>query len=599
MKLMKQFLILFCSVISLAAIQACDFTNLQNAVDDFKVVVELEPVNTYGTIQILDAVTEELVTGQVKVTFLNEDGDPEEHLVIDSYSTSLSEVTVTNGFVNFGIRNEFVPTEEEPIIVTVLIEREGYEIKYETLTFYSEGSNLFEVDIIDVNNLPDGITTLEQPAGTSSATGALLNDVEIQSGTTQNSNMSSGISFSSGIILKGQNGEPITGQLTANYRYYDTSELGVPELIPQVQLANEENTLIFGMTEVFIADQSDNPVTDFEPAVQKDGSVAAPVLTFSINRNLVSHNLNMQDFVLRYQIAGNLGLFTYSYNQNSWVELPDENNSTFLRFKISLNELSSFPIVFWLESAQQNPINATISFNNPSRSRVGFNSFLANGYSYERLERNLVFMEPGSTHTVNLPRVYTETRRVFAGYSYYRCGSWFRRSWCSYPVFINRLFTTRINAFPRPSRVVLRNLITGEPTFYSHNFLTDGNVFNIDLPGDQNRLRDTAIEIELRCRNASQKVRVTSIPAAIVMYRKVGTTRWLRAGNIEWNYQNLALNGAKVVFPYVEPGVAYEFRLLYDTQSVQPTETTIFTQNNQVLQRVLTLSTSQSSSVCD
>ncbi|MCH8496740.1 MAG: hypothetical protein LAT57_14065 [Balneolales bacterium] len=605
MKLFKQSLSIFCFGICLLAIQACDVTKLQDAVDDFKLVVELEPVNTYGTIQVLDAVTEDLVTGDVRVTFLNEEGTPEQHRIIDSYSSRLSEVTVNNGFVNFGIRNELVPSEDEPIEVVVLIERDGYEEKFATLTLVDVGSNLFEVEIIDENNLPEGISSAEQPAGSSSATGTLVDDVEIQSETTPNASMSSGISLSSGVTMRGQNGEPVSGQLSANYRFYDSSKLGVSDFIPQVELANENNKAVLGMSEVFIADQSGNPVTDFEVAAQKVGPTGiletplAPELNFSFDRDLVPDNIGLQDMVLRYQLVEDETIYTYEFNENTWTE--ENTGSGNLNFSISLVEVSAFPIVFWVESPQRATVNATVNINNPGNENVQFLAFLESGNNGRQLlQRSLISVGAGATHTIDLPAQHTQFRSVFVGYTTYRCGNRFIPRWCQRPVYQARPFVTYINAYPTPSVISVRLLSTGEIIEYpTHNFLTDGNVVNIDLPGSENVFSNTAINVELRCPVASERVRVTSIPGATVMYRSVGSTRWLRAGNIQWDYRDLALNGATIEFPRVEAGVEYEFRLLYDKQSVQPSETIVFNSEDEVVQRVLALDSSQASSVCD
>lgn len=108
-------------IIAAFVLNACDIGKIQDSVDDFTVVVELQEISTYGSIQVLDAATGELITGNLSVSFIDE-----ENLIIDAYSKSLSEVVVSNGFVNFGIKNEFGPTEDQPVSVGVLVERDGY-----------------------------------------------------------------------------------------------------------------------------------------------------------------------------------------------------------------------------------------------------------------------------------------------------------------------------------------------------------------------------------------------------------------------------------------------------------------------------------------
>jgi hypothetical protein len=590
-----------CAIISMIFINACDFAKLKDAVDDFKVVVELEPVNTYGVIQILDANTEELVTGQVKVTFLDENGDPDEHTIIDSYSTAMSKVTVRNGFVNFGIRNEIVPTEENPAIITVLIEREGYEDHYTVFTITETGSNLFEVKIVDKSNLPEGIVMKEVPAGNTSTSGVLESDVEILSGADDNSNMRSDINFSSGIRLLGSDGSPITGQLKAGIRSYDTSKSNVADIYSNLVNPGEEDMtekLILGVTEIVIANQAGEMVTRFEPAVQKDGTLEFPVLNFSFNKDLLPNNIQLQDMRLKYQLIEDSRIYYYDYNENTWAlqTVENKNGTDFLKFTINLQNFESFPATFWIHTRAMNPITGEIRIFNPAREP-------------ERVFIRNLSTAAGASSTTGILLMESNLNRISFPITAFQMRIFWVRECNRLPDSVSLICNFRIRdrilqfvpiqLYPTLMNIHIQIVDTGERLITQHNFLTDGNVVNISLPGGNNILRNTAINIDLRCPNPSQKVRVTSIPAATVMYRKVGSTRWLRAGNIQWDYQNLALNGAKVKFPSVEAGAEYEFRLLYDTQSVQPSETAVFNDENEVLNRVLTLSSSQASNVCD
>lgn len=592
------------ALVSIVLFNACDFNKLKDAIDDFKVVVELEPIETSAVVQLLDATTDDLVTGQVKVTFLDENGEPDDNTFIDSYSMAISEVTVTNGFVNFGIRNEIVPTEDNPILVTLLIEKEGYKDRYETIVIEDTGSFNFKSTLLDINNLPEGVQRVERPAGTTSSTGDLLEDVVIDSGSDLDSNMSSKINFRSGIKLFGEDGNPINGSLEASVISYDTFTESGGRFNPVANLIRENTTEVyetFGVTKFMMYNKSSGEfVTNFEPSVLKDGNQSLPSLVFSLNENVLPPNIQLSDFVLRYLLAEDENIYTIEYNTSDWQVLPDEfkNGNTFFRFQVELQNMSELPVVFWVEMPASNySINATVNITNPSsssvRPRISYNK---NGFIQLPPEsRGWPLIQSNSTHTVTFPFNVNERRVELlpACFRLFDC--------CILCVQHQRTAEIQVTVtYPITPRQYIFN-ITGDgyEITQSHNFLTQGNVLNVELPGDDGVVLNTGINIDIQCHNQSQKVRVTSIPAATVMYRKVGTTRWYAAGNIEWDYQNLALRGATVRFPRVEQGAEYQFQLLYDTQNVQPSETLVFTEDNEIVNRVLQLSSSQSSSVCD
>ena len=121
MKPIKQKLGVLLILLTGFGVASCDFSGLSNAVDDFKVVVGLDPINTSSAVLLTDAATGELITANVEVIFEGENGDD----VIDIYSDPISEKEVSSGILTFGISNNVVPTEESPVSVRIRLRADG------------------------------------------------------------------------------------------------------------------------------------------------------------------------------------------------------------------------------------------------------------------------------------------------------------------------------------------------------------------------------------------------------------------------------------------------------------------------------------------
>lgn len=92
---------------------------------------------------------------------------------------------------------------------------------------------------------------------------------------------------------------------------------------------------------------------------------------------------------------------------------------------------------------------------------------------------------------------------------------------------------------------------------------------SVPLDAPPANLIDSTVEVVLQCDQAGEKVRVTDIPSASVIYRKKGSpagTAWRPATGLSWNYNaaEQALLGGSLNVSQVEQGAVYEFKLSYD-----------------------------------
>ena len=129
---------------ALLTIGSCDFDAAKEAFDAFDVIVELEPINTVVAGLIVDANGNDLVEVDVTLRFAGTDAGA----VIDMFSDPIQQQHVEGGLTSFGIQNSRVPSVNDPVILRVLAEAEGYMPGSATLQLDDVGQHQF-TDLTD------------------------------------------------------------------------------------------------------------------------------------------------------------------------------------------------------------------------------------------------------------------------------------------------------------------------------------------------------------------------------------------------------------------------------------------------------------------
>ena len=161
---MKRILISLIAASSIFAV-SCDFGPLETAIDEFALVIGLEPITTNASVLVYDAVTNELVASDITVTIGGENGDQ----VIDIFSDPIVETSFEGGTFNFGLNNAFTPDEQNPAVVSVTFNAAGYLESTSQIQLAEEGLTSFEVEMIPLSNLPENITQSTQTSDTDGA----------------------------------------------------------------------------------------------------------------------------------------------------------------------------------------------------------------------------------------------------------------------------------------------------------------------------------------------------------------------------------------------------------------------------------------------
>jgi hypothetical protein len=135
------------------------------------------------------------------------------------------------------------------------------------------------------------------------------------------------------------------------------------------------------------------------------------------------------------------------------------------------------------------------------------------------------------------------------------------------------------------SRLSLRNVTSGSKkitiklpytTFEQTVDLCATPNATIDLPTPPPALIDATIQVNVSCQEEKEKVRVTNIPAASIVYREEGAapgTAWRVATDLSWDYNSTeqALTGGSCVISGVEVGKRYVLKITYDNNVEEAT----------------------------
>lgn len=496
---------------------SCDLSVLKDAIDNFVPVIALEPITTTGVIQLIDAATGELISVPTTVSFSQPNGGQ----VIDMYSDPMSSISISNGFVNFGISNNLIPSESNSISVLMTFTAAGYQVKTQRIHLNSTGSNPFVVFLIQLNNPPEGVVFQTQSKGTISPTSGTSGNVLLEpSGMPgppgTNYSIGANLNIPSGIILKDANGTPLSGQLTAKMEYYDTSVPMAFEGLPEevTSLAQRDGLLIMGYSALTITDASGRKAAGLDSA---GSAKLRPDLD----------NPSISDVFL---------------NDMIWLMNPSSNQNTidYDPFIYTFNPISSQFLTFdpfagvYSAPFTHNFVPNSWAVYGPVGFMNGKLEVIRNGntgpINYEIFASSSRFsgVIPSDKSSVELENIYGE-------------------------------FTYSVRVSNSVSEYVIPHTFKNRSTVTVSMTPPPPSIVNVEL------------NVQLRCSDPSKFIRVTNIPGASVQYRKVGApsgTLWRQGQNLSFNYDatRQRLDGGRVTLNQVQLNDRYEVKIIYDTE---------------------------------
>jgi hypothetical protein len=206
---------------------SCDFSDIQNPIDDFKLIIRLEPVNTTVSGSIYDARTGSLIEQDVTLSFDGADAGS----VIDLFSDPVSDLTVRGGVISFGIQNGVIPTDAAPVSFRVLARSDRYGSSAHTLVLRSTGSHDFRVYLMHDDQPPEGVTSATTPVPTQSD-GSTSAASTIETPPAPDGQSQAVATIPAGAVMKTASGATLQGGLTARLSVFDPNAPDVSQALP-------------------------------------------------------------------------------------------------------------------------------------------------------------------------------------------------------------------------------------------------------------------------------------------------------------------------------------------------------------------------------
>lgn len=203
---------------------ACDFNDVRNPADRFKLVIGLEPVNTTVAAAFYDASSKALVNDELTLTFEGKDAGA----VIDLFSDPAPTLKVKGGVVSFGIRNEAVPADGAPVTFDVAVTGPGYIGTMQKLVLRKTGDHDVRVYLMKRDQLP--ATATEAKATPTGAGGATTQAVTVQTPQTGQAQVTATVP--AGTVAQTASGQALTGAVTTQVAYLDPQRQAVSQALP-------------------------------------------------------------------------------------------------------------------------------------------------------------------------------------------------------------------------------------------------------------------------------------------------------------------------------------------------------------------------------
>ena len=192
---------------------------LADPTEGVKLIINFDPIKTTFSIQFIDAKTGELIGWEdnkiVQVTISGPNADD----VIDNIGLQKSSYSSVKGFLSLALDPDVVPTKENPVTFSVVAHLNGYISTSKNITIINEGKFMYEIQMADFNNLPNGVTKIVDNSGTTDTEGKVTGNINISTPGGE-----ARLFIPAGTILKTAEEEPLVGQLEITLIHFSNME---------------------------------------------------------------------------------------------------------------------------------------------------------------------------------------------------------------------------------------------------------------------------------------------------------------------------------------------------------------------------------------
>lgn len=493
----------------LALAAGCDTSGLNDAIDDFNVVIGLDSIETTVSGQFLDARTGELIEQPLTVTFRG----PNAGNVIDMFSKPMERQEIDGGLASFGLRNSLNPSEASPVELTVVAESDGYIPTGRTVTVDSEGETTFIVYMIDPDNPPEGSAVRRESGADAGPDGSVKQDMTVTSGIETQTSGNASIRLTGGTVVRDSDDGALSGPLTTTMGYFNnTSAPSLKSFPGDVESAEGEILVNAGYTSIDIRDSGGREADSFSQPAQ---------LTVDIPLGMAHPGTGQP-----VQAGDRIDVYSYDTDQAEWVregsasvQGPGPDGNYYVEYPV--DHLSYWSLIF--PDVPTCTSGASVTIDRSGNSGPLLATIKAEGFSKQ-------VTVPAGVSTISLPGDLS------------------------------------LGSVPAIEATVTIDTESGKRTMTGN--LCSGN-FNVSLAQAPAEEADVTGEVTLQCSNPDEYVRMTSIPTATVKYRRTDAatgTIWDTATDLQWDFNEAEhrLDGGSFSMQGVTDGADYDFKIFYD-----------------------------------
>jgi len=180
------------TAIGVVVINAATEEQLGIDIDNFKIDVSIE--------------------GPDKGSVVNNQGDP--------------EIACVKGMLSVALKPGIVPSESKPVKFNVIFKKSGYISTSLAVRLTEPGYTSHIVKMVDLNNLPDGVATVQNTQISTNASGVTQSQVSFSTPTPQSAGelTKASLTVPAGTVMLDENMQPVSGTVTARMTYFNPSD---------------------------------------------------------------------------------------------------------------------------------------------------------------------------------------------------------------------------------------------------------------------------------------------------------------------------------------------------------------------------------------
>lgn len=579
-------------VVLAVVIASCDFNPINSAVDDFAIVVGLEPIETVVGMGFYDYDTGQPISAPTKIVFRGETAE----YIVDIFSDRIDSMVVNGGFSNIGIHNSVMPTGDSPLLIAMDISADGYLSQRTSISISDTGFSTLNFDLFSSANLPENISISTNTAPLDNDGNAL--PMPFPFDTTSGDPLfitpdlalkaaNSGIQLPYPMLLTDIPSPTVLGDqsfnihptsievtarswtnnpdfITEGYRYPGFGFGFSKELV-------KYRVLFSANIEINYADPLFNAGNGIQHALLdpflKDGyAYALGILGFNFgnandlirlaSRNATGfkkfhHDFGPQNGRIAEESAIDIGgrLELWDWFSGGHIREAKSGEQFYTLYTDSTNSADFFQNFYFASVAPENVSDGNNTFQ-------PFYSFPEFFVLSEIPSGELIFDILGTeNYSVDILHITIKSEGYILQRKMYKNSS----------TGLFRTFSDSDDDIPFANA---RVTVTGNGIDYStiidFTDLSNGSTVVIDLPAPSANAIDTQISATLSCKSPNKFLRVDNLPNTTFIYKKAGeNTRYqhipLQSENWEYDEVNKVLKGASFTINNVDQGADYEY----------------------------------------